>query len=233
MVINFGSVFNLSNSEQTMKQTISIPKKSLKRLAHYHYYLKQLEKKRRDFVSIERLANDLALTQNEVREDIANLNEQLGINDVHNVAMLTELIEQFLGYNRVNAAILVGVGNLGRSLLNYNGFRVCGLEIQAVFDNNPNTIGTHVAGMKVLPIEQLPDMIKRLNIKVGIITTPPEPAQAIANTMIDSGVIGIWNFSLEILKTPEHVVIQSSSLYSDFLKLSHKMKENNESHSDE
>ena len=210
----------------------SIPKKSLKRMAHYHYYLRQLEKKQRDFVSSDRLASDLNLTPEQVREDMANMDDTLVISDIYNVKKLKQLIEEFLGYNRQNTAVIAGAGNLGKALLNYHGFKACGLEILGVFDQDENLIGKKFGGKTTMAMEKMEDIISRLQPKIGIITTPPEPAQMIANKMIENGIKGIWNFSLAILKVPDHIVLQNSSLYNDFLKLSHKIQEKNGSEQD-
>jgi redox-sensing transcriptional repressor len=206
----------------------SISKTSLDRLAHYHYYLKQLDRKHRDFVSDERLAADLNLALPDVRKDLENLDPMLTISNIHQVKRLLEIIEACLGYNRSNRALIVGAGKLGKALLDYHGFKSCGLDIAAVFDQDKDIAGTYLGNTQVLPLERLEEMILRLQIHIGIITTPPEAAQSLTNRMIEAGITGIWNFSLAVLKVPAHITIQNSSLYGDFLKLKHKMEEKNE-----
>ncbi len=204
---------------------IAIPIKSLKRLAHYHFYLKQLQKKNRDFVSNERLAADLNLSISDVREDLENYNESLSVSDIHSVENLISTVEKFLEQENKNSAVIVGIGNLGKALLDYQGFKACGLEILAVFDNNPQVIGNKLANHEIFSVDRLEELTKRLSINIGIITTPPEPAQRIANALISSGVKGIWNFSLAILKVPENITLKNTSLYSDYVSLSQKIQE--------
>ncbi len=202
-----------------MKTNPNILTKTLKHLPHYQYYLQQLMKKGREFVSNERLATDLGLSIPEVRRDLENLNESLGMAEIHRVESLISIVERYLGYDQCNRAIIAGAGNLGRALLNYPWFKTNGLDIIAIFDNDPALVGSMVQEKEVLHIERMEDLSKRLKVNIGIIATPPEPAQRIANIMVECGVQGIWNFSLAIIRVPEPTVLRNTSLYIDYLKL--------------
>ena len=207
---------------------ISIPKKSLKRLAHYHYYLKELASRHRDFVSNQRLASDLNLSLEQVKEDLGFLYENIGISEIHSVDVLLKKAEELLGKNNGKYAVIAGAGNLCRALMSYRGFKESfGLEILSLFDTDDRIIGQTIGGREVFHIERMEDIIKRLGVNIGIITTPPEPAQSIANRMVDAGVTAIWNFSLAVIKVPPYVALQNSSLYTDLLNLTHKMYEHN------
>lgn len=202
---------------------INIPKETLKRLAHYHFYLRQMKANNREFVSNERLSTDLNLSISVIREDLENLRESLGISDIHKVENLLSIVEIYLGYNQKNTAFIVGAGNLGRALLDYGGFKTCGLEIITVFDNNPEIIGSKISGIEVFPVDRLEELAGRMKVNIGIITTPPEPAQKIANMLVEGGVRGIWNFSSAVIKVPEEIVLSNTSLYNDYLELMQRM----------
>ncbi|MFW5656783.1 MAG: redox-sensing transcriptional repressor Rex [Bacteroidota bacterium] len=206
-----------------MEIKVSIPKKSLKRLVHYQFYLKQLLQKDRDFVSNERLAVDLNLSIAEVREDLENFNESLSVSDIHSVDNLLKNVEKYLGHDNTNKAVIVGAGNLGKALLGFSGFLSFGLDIFMVFDNDDQLISQKLNGKEVFSVSRLEELTRRLNIDIGIITTPPEPAQEIANTLIRAGVKGIWNFSPAVIKVPDHIMLKNTSLFSDYMSLVHKM----------
>jgi redox-sensing transcriptional repressor len=207
-----------------MKKNLNIPKKLLKRLSHYHYYLGQLEKRNRDYVSSEHLAADLGLGVDQVREDLENLHESLSVSDIHSVKNLLGIVETYLGYDQVNTAVIAGAGNLGRALLNYPGFRMYGLDILAIFDNDEHVLGTKVGEKEIFPVDRLEELTDRLKVHMGIITTPPEPAQQIADMMIESGIRGIWNFTQARIRVPMNVELRNTSLYADYLCLSQKME---------
>ena len=211
-----------------MKPEIEISSRLLKRLAHYQFYLKQLDKQYRDFVSIDRLAADMNLNEEEVIEDLESLDSVYTLSRIFDVKRLLRVIEDLIEPKDVKTAVLVGTGNFGKALLNYEGFKNLGFEIIAVFDDSKDLIGRKLNNIEVLDIERLEDIIQRLGIKIGIITTPPEPAQSIANRMIESGVQGIWNFTLSLLKVPETVVLQENPLYSNLIQLLNNINKKNE-----
>ena len=202
-----------------MKPEIEISKKLLKRLAHYQFYLKQLEKRYRDYVSIDRLAADMNLSVDEVTEDLESLDNIYTVSKIFEVNRLLRVIEDLIEPKDIKTAALVGAGNFGKALLNYQGFKNLGFEIVAVFDADKNLVGQKLNSLEVLDMDKLEDIVQRLGIKIGIITTPPEPAQGIANRMIESGVQGIWNFTLSLLKVPENIVLQENPLYSNLIQL--------------
>src|SRR5438132_152038 len=76
--------------------------------------------------------------------------------------------------------VLVGVGNLARALLRYQGFRQQGFRIGAVFDCDPAKVGQAVEGLTVRPIEGLPEAVAALRAEIGVVTVPSEAAQAVA-----------------------------------------------------
>lgn len=211
-----------------MKPEIEISNKLLKRLAHYQFYLQQLVKRYRDFVSIERLAADMNLKEEEVIEDLEGLDSVYSLSRIFDVKRLLRIIEDLIEPKDIKTAAIVGAGNFGKALLKYEGFKNLGFEIIAVFDSNPELIGQKLNNLEVLDIDRMENIIQRLGIKIGIITTPPEPAQCIANRMIESGVQGIWNFTLSLLKVPETVVLQENPLYSNLIQLMNNINKRND-----
>lgn len=207
-----------------MKKNLNIPGKLLKRLSHYHYCLGQLEKRNRDYVSNERLAADLELGVDQVREDLESLHESLSVSDIHNVKNLLDIVEAYLGYGQVNTAVIVGAGNMGKALLNYQGFHLYGLDILAIFDHDEQLIGNRVGEKEVFSVERFEELTDRLKVRIGIITTPPEPAREIAEMMISSGIKGIWNFTQARIRVPKDVELRNTSLYADYLRLSQKVE---------
>lgn len=88
---------------------------------------------------------------------------------------------------------LIGVGNLGKAILNHGEFRARGFNIVGIFDCDPFKIGEIVHGLEVHCTRDLKDMVDDLNIEIGIITTPPERAQRAAQHLMDAGISSILN----------------------------------------
>jgi redox-sensing transcriptional repressor len=201
----------------------SIPQASLRRLPDYHHYLMDLQAKGIDQVSCSVIGRDLNLVAVQVRKDL----QYTGIigkpKTGYSVPKLIQTIETFLGWNNVNEAFLVGVGNLGTALLGHERFSKFGLRIVAAFDTDPDKIGQQVHGKTVFPLEKLVDLAQRMSIHLGIITAPAEAAQAVADEMVQAGILAIWNFAPVKLKVPEHIFVHNEDLYSSLASLSWKL----------
>jgi redox-sensing transcriptional repressor len=200
-----------------------IPQPSLGRLPQYHHYLTELQAQGVDQVSCSRIGADLNLVPVQVRKDL----QYTGIigkpKTGYSVPALIQAIESFLGWNNVNEAFLVGTGNLGTALLGHQRFTRFGLQIVAAFDSDPAKIGQRIHEKAVLPLDKLADLAQRMSIHLGIITTPAEAAQAVADEMVRGGIQAIWNFAPVRLKVPAHVIVHSEDLYSSLASLSWKL----------
>lgn len=204
-------------------ETPSIPQPSLRRLPQYHHYLVDLAAKGTSQVSCSVIGRDLNLVPVQVRKDL----QYTGIigkpKTGYSVSELVQAIEAFLGWNNVNEAFLVGVGNLGTALLGHERFSKFGLRIVAAFDADPAKVGQWIHEKAVLPLDKLADLAPRMSIHLGIITTPAEVAQEIADQMVKGGIQAIWNFAPVKLKVPERIIVLNEDLYSSLASLSWKL----------
>jgi len=199
----------------------SVP--TLRRLASYYHCLKQWEGAGRDTVSCTHIAEQLMLDPTQVRKDI-EATGLVGKPKVgYSVHSLIGAIEKFLGWDRLSDAFLVGAGNLGAALLGYTRFSRYGLNIVAAFDIAPAKIGGRIQGREVLPLDKLSNLARRMHVAVGIITTPAEVAQTVANLMVAGGIRAIWNFAPVILDVPKDVIIENVSLASSLAVLSSRL----------
>ncbi|NLE30243.1 MAG: redox-sensing transcriptional repressor Rex [Phycisphaerae bacterium] len=199
------------------------PAPTLRRLATYHHFLKQLHGLERDVVSCTHIANELRLDPTQVRKDI-EMTGIVGKSRVgYEVVPLIDAIEEFLGWNNTHDAFLVGAGHLGSALVGYSGFQDRGLNIVAVFDSDPAKIGTQVHGREVLPIEKLPNLAQRMYTLIGVIAVPAEAAQSVADLMVSGGIRAIWNFAPWPVLVHEQVVVENVRLSSSLAVLTNKL----------
>ncbi|MGD0829878.1 MAG: redox-sensing transcriptional repressor Rex [Terracidiphilus sp.] len=201
----------------------SIPQPSLRRLPQYHHYLVDLETKGITRVSCSLIGRDLGQVPVQVRKDL----QYTGIigkpKTGYSVAELIRSIETFLGWNNVNEAFLVGVGNLGTALLGHERFTRFGLRIVAAFDTDETKIGQWIHDKAVLSLDKLVDLAPRMSIHLGIITTPSSVAQDVADQMVKAGIQAIWNFAPVKLKVPAHIIVHNEDLYNSLASLSWKL----------
>jgi len=123
-------------------------------------------------------------------------------------------ISKVLGLDRVWPIALVGVGKLGRALLDNFGSERGSFHIQVGFDVNPNKIGKRVAGVKVYHPYQMPKIIKEQKIQIGMIAAPVEAAQESADLLVISGIKGILNFSSTRVVVPSYVKLKNADFTS-------------------
>jgi redox-sensing transcriptional repressor len=178
-------------------------------------YLRRLEALFREGatkVSSGQLGAGLGVSDAQVRRDLACLGG-LGHPGVgYAIPNLISAIRRTLGIDRQWNAVLVGVGNLARALLRYQGFRQQGFQVVALFDSDPDKIGRTVEGVEVLPTSALRTTVQGLRAELGLVTVPSESAQAVADALIESGVRGILNFAPAVLRTPPHVSLVTVDL---------------------
>lgn len=210
--------------EKAMPPTKPIPEPTLRRLPVYYQYLKKMhDEKQMEYISCTKIGNDLNMLPIQVRKDLA-ITDAVGKPKLgFSVAELVDTIEEFLGWNNTTDAYLVGAGNLGAALLGYQGFREYGLNIIAAFDADESKVGTEICGKKVFHVEKLSDMIRRMGIRIGILTVPAYTAQELTDNMVKAGIQAIWNFSPIKVIAPADIIVQHENLASSLVVLSKKL----------
>jgi redox-sensing transcriptional repressor len=163
-------------------------------------------------VSSVDLAQAVGVSAAQVRRDLAALGHlgQRGIG--YDAAGLATAIRHTLGIDRTWRAALVGVGNLARALLRYRGFRDQGFQIVALFDSDPAKVGEVVEGLPIEPVSAIATRIPAVRAELGVLTVPSEPAQAVADALVASGVKGLLNFAPVLLRTPQTVRVVTVDL---------------------
>lgn len=156
-------------------------------------------------VSSGRIADAVGVSDAQVRRDLAALGHlgQRGVG--YDAKELAAAIRTALGIDRPWRAVLVGVGNLGRALLRYQGFHAQGFDIVALFDSDASKVGQEVEGLKVEPLSSLPGRVAELGAELGVLTVPAEAAHAVAEVLTAAGIRGILNFAPVVLKLPRRV----------------------------
>jgi redox-sensing transcriptional repressor len=99
----------------------------------------------------------------------------------------------------------VGLGNLGRALIGYRGFRQQGFGIVAAFDVDTAKIGKDVEGIPVFGLHEIDKVVRERRIRLAILSVPAPAAQDVADQLVAAGLRGIMNFAPVTLSLPEDV----------------------------
>jgi redox-sensing transcriptional repressor len=189
-----------------------IPRASVGRLSLYLRRLEELLREGASKVSSSQLGEALAVTDAQVRKDLAYLGN-LGHPGIgYPTRDLRAAIRRALGIDREWPVALVGVGNLARALLRYRGFAQRGFRIVALFDIAPEKVGQRVEGLTVHSLAEMPAVVAATGAELGLLTVPSESAQAVADALVAAGVRGILNFAPVVLRLPPEVSLVSVDL---------------------
>jgi len=190
-------------------------------------YLRQLETFQRQgktTVSSSQLGAALSIHNAQVRKDLAFFG-QFGYPGIgYRIEELIAALRRILGIDRDLPLALIGLGNLGRALLRYRGFRNRGFYIAALFDNDPQKIGRTHDGLVVESIEMMPKIVAARNLSHAILSVPAEVAQYVADQTVASGILGILNFAPVTLNVPPSVSVVAVDLSVQLEHLAYKVQ---------
>lgn len=203
---------------------LTISRQTLQRLPLYLNYLKALPPGV-GTTSATALAQAMGLGDVQVRKDLAAVSDRGRPKVGYETVGLIHDIEEFLGYDNADSAVIVGAGNLGRALLSYEGFSTYGLDVVAAFDADYTKLGAEPGGKQIFPISRLGELCQRMKVKIGVITVPAAAAQDVCDTMIAAGVLAIWNFAPVHLVVPEGVLVQNENMAVSLAVLSQHLAE--------
>jgi redox-sensing transcriptional repressor len=202
-------------------KTEKISEAVVRRLPIYLRFLNELAMKNVMTVSSHDLGQKLDLNPAQIRKDLAYFGEfgKKGIG--YDVGYLIEKIRQILKLDRHIPVALVGAGNLGRALCNYNIYLREEMKIVAVFDASPDKWGETINNLRVQPMTELAETIRRLGVRIGIITVPAAEAQNVANSFVAAGVEAVLNFAPVIIKVPNEVRVHNADFTAELQSLAY------------
>lgn len=197
----------------------------IKRLPRYYRYLGALKAKNITRISSKELSERMKVTASQIRQDLNNFGGfgQQGYG--YNVENLYVEIGKILGLDKSNQMIIVGAGNLGQALANYQDFNnnSIGFQVIALFDVNPKLIGITVHGVEVHDIDDMEEFIKNNEIKIAALTLPQDQAPKVAKNLASWGIKGFWNFAPVDLTLPDSVTVENVHLAESLMTLTYNI----------
>ena len=190
-------------------------------------YIRQLEAAQRQgetTISSSRLGAALAINDAQVRKDLAFFG-QFGHPGIgYRIEELLSALRHILGVDRTWPTAMIGLGNLGRALLKYRGFRSRGFQVAALFDNDPKKVGQSYSGLTVRPLDHLAQTAAELGIELAILSVPADSAQRVADQIVSSGIHGIFNFAPFPLVVPPSISVMTVDLSVQLEHLAYKVR---------
>jgi redox-sensing transcriptional repressor len=185
-----------------------IPEATVARLPVYHRCLLQLQAEDRLTVSSEQLADLAGVNAAKVRKDLSYFGSYGTRGVGYEVEQLLLEVRRELGLTHDWPCVIVGAGNLGSALAKFAGFTERGFSVVAVVDIDPKKVGRRLGDLVVHHQDELAELVRRHDVVIGIITTPPAAAQEAADHLIAAGVRSILNFAPTVLDVDPGVLVR-------------------------
>ena len=199
------------------KKVVSV--QTIRRLPQYLRILYNWHAYGRGLASSTALAEETQIPPIVIKKDLQAIGAPSKMRAGFKIKGTISAIENFLGWDNLNKAFLVGAGHLGAALLGFSGFKNHGLEIVSAFDTHPERVGNEINGVHVYHTAQLKSVVEEKKLKIAILTVPGAAAQGITDTLVSCGIKAIWNFAPVKLNVPADVAVQQEDIASGLAEL--------------
>jgi redox-sensing transcriptional repressor len=186
----------------------SIPDIVIGRLPIYLRALSRLSQEGNQVTSSHELGRRLGISSAQIRKDLSHFGGFGKQGTGYQIAFLEEKLRQVLKVNQEWQVALIGAGDLGKAIANYQGFADRGFHVACIFDNNPEKIGKMANNLLIQPMSEIQETIRTKGIQIAMIAVPAAHAQEVANLLIDAGIRAILNYAPINLNVPENVRVQ-------------------------
>ena len=170
---------------------------TISRLPVYQRIVEGWQRRGETSIDSRQISELAGVTATTVRRDLAGLGTLGTRGSGYEVDVLVERIGEALGHDRSYQVVVVGMGNLGRALVNSTNFLIRGANLAALYDSDPRIVGTEIAGHVVRSIDD-----EMVNATVAVICVPPDAAQWVADKMVAADVHALLNFAPQVLNVP-------------------------------
>lgn len=203
-----------------------LPGKTVERLSEYRRTLLECLREKKNFIYSHDLAARLHITAVQVRRDLMLIGYASVQRKGYDVKELIEKIGSIIdSEDSLNVAI-IGIGNLGRAVAGYFKGKRSKLNLVASFDTDPQKVNKVISGVKCYPHNEMENVIRDQNIRIAIVTVPPDYAKEIAEELVRLGIKGILNFTTIPLNVPSWVFLEEYDMITSMEKVAYFVKEN-------
>jgi redox-sensing transcriptional repressor len=181
------------------------------RLSRYLQVLTQARKMGKQRISSQEIAEYTNINATQIRRDLSGFGKfgKRGVG--YNIDSLLGEIRKILRTQGQHNIALIGAGRLGQAIASSPIFAEHGIHIAAVFDRDPEKVGSPIGSVNVTEYSELPEVVRDKNIIVGVLAVPASSAQQAADDLVAAGVKIIFNYSEALLETPSDVTVHTSN----------------------
>ncbi len=201
-----------------------VSESTIRRLSLYLRFLEEFEEQGTATVSSKALAQLGGTTSAQVRKDLSFFGSfgKRGLG--YDVSELAATLRDILGLEQSYGVVVVGAGKMGSALVLYGGFAQRGFLVKAAYDISPQAIGKRLQGVEVRHVDRLESDLEKEPMDIGVIATPPDAAQDMADRLAKCGIEAILNFAPVRLSVPDSVSVKNVNLALELEALSYAIR---------
>ena len=205
---------------------MKLPGKTVERLSEYRRTLLECLREKKNFIFSHDLAARLHITAVQVRRDLMLIGYSSVQRKGYDVRELIDTIGNIIDSEQSLNVAVVGIGNLGRAVAGYFKGKRSKLNLVASFDNDPQKVNKVISGVKCYPYSEIEKILKDLDIRIAILTVPPDSAREITEDLVRYGIKGLLNFTTIALNVPSDVYLEEYDMITSMEKVAYFVKEN-------
>ena len=205
---------------------MKLPGKTVERLSEYRRTLLGCLAEKKNFIFSHDLAARLHITAVQVRRDLMLIGYSSAHRKGYDVKELIDKIGTVIDSEESMNVAIIGIGNLGRAVAGYFKGKRSKLNLVASFDTDPQKLNKVISGVKCYSHNDMERIMKELDIRIAIITVPPDYAKDIAEEVVRFGVKGILNFTTIPLNVPSWIYLEEYDMITSIEKVAFFVKEN-------
>lgn len=158
--------------------------------------------------SSQELGEHVGISAAQIRKDVSQFGEFGKQGTGYSIEFLIDKLRSILKVDRIWDVVVVGAGDMGHALANYQGFTNRGFHVVAIFDNNKEKVGRKIGEFTIEDTEAMGERIKTMGVKIAMLTVPAAAAQEVADKLVQAGVRAILNYAPITLNVPNNVKVQ-------------------------
>ena len=207
-----------------MSKSDGISMSVIRRLPRYYRFLCELDERKVERISSNKLAKIMHSTASQVRQDLNCFGGfgQQGYG--YSVKGLKEEIKKILGLNNKYKAILIGAGSFGAAIVKHLDFEKLGYDLIASFDNDKEKVGTKIGEQTIKDVSEIDDFCAENKVEVVILCIPKENVENILDKLYGFGIRNFWNFShYDITSRYNDAVVENVHLNDSLMTLCYRI----------
>ena len=198
----------------------------IRRLPRYYRFLTELHSEGVLKISSTNLASIMNVTASQVRQDL-NCFGGFGHQGYgYCVEDLKNEIENILGLNNNYQAVLLGAGNLGKAVARHINFSERGFQLTAIFDRDPEKIGTELGGIIIRNDNEIYDYCRQNKTDAVFLCIPKNSVENVIDKLYELGIRNFWNFShYDIAKVYPDTVVENVHMSDSLMTLCYRIND--------